>query len=323
MAGISDKALKSNYAGNKYRFNKGSELQNKEFADGSGLEMYETDFRGYDPQIGRFWQQDPYALINDSSSPYVFADNNPILLNDPLGLLSDSTHPDVLPTEVFTYTPPTLPSSQVDVGTADVGAQGGDPAANSDPAPATAAAPINSGTSEGNSTADNQGTFSKVYSKITEAAYYINDYNPLAQGYNWVSTALTGHDSYGVKQNLTQASTRLLASAPMGEVGKGVEVGAALIEEGAASIFSHITPKIAGQMARRGWTTELIHGVVNAPFATRVALNRATGNAATAFFTKEGFYVVKDNVTNEIIQISNRLDPGWVPDASIVNPYRP
>lgn len=35
MAGISDKALKSNYSENNYNYNKGNELQSKEFSDGS------------------------------------------------------------------------------------------------------------------------------------------------------------------------------------------------------------------------------------------------------------------------------------------------
>ena len=96
MAGISDKALKTPYAENKYRFNGGNELQNKEFSDGSGLEWYDATHRMYDPQLGRFGQIDPVGEVAASSSLYSFALNNPILLNDPLG--DTTTYPNVIVT---------------------------------------------------------------------------------------------------------------------------------------------------------------------------------------------------------------------------------
>ena len=78
MAGISDKAMKGNYIENKFRFQK-QELQNKEFSDGSGLEMYEFKYRFDDPQIGRFWSVDPKADQYAYNSVYAFSENHVII----------------------------------------------------------------------------------------------------------------------------------------------------------------------------------------------------------------------------------------------------
>lgn len=119
MAGISSKALKPNYAENKYKFNNGNELQGKEFSDGSELGLYDATFRMYDPQIGRFHQLDPLSDLFDGYSPYVFALNNPILMNDPIGLAADTAVPGVplMPAVVVTPNNPQLNPTQVNCPT--------------------------------------------------------------------------------------------------------------------------------------------------------------------------------------------------------------
>jgi RHS repeat-associated protein len=91
MAGISDKALKTQYAENRYKYLEKS-LETKEFSDGRGLEEYDFGARFYDPQIGRFFTKDLLADFMRRWTPYQYAFDDPIRFSDGTGMApNDST----------------------------------------------------------------------------------------------------------------------------------------------------------------------------------------------------------------------------------------
>ncbi|GAC1490129.1 MAG: hypothetical protein NVS1B13_19720 [Flavisolibacter sp.] len=84
MSVISSKALNFGGPSNKYKFG-GKELNNGEFSDGGRLELYDFQARNYDPQIGRWWSNDPKAHKSVWISPDNYCLNNPIRFSDPGG----------------------------------------------------------------------------------------------------------------------------------------------------------------------------------------------------------------------------------------------
>ena len=72
---------KNNKPDFRYLYNAGTERERS-----FGLQWDETDWRGYDAQVGRFHQIDPFSYFLTGITPYNYAFNNPIYFNDPSGL---------------------------------------------------------------------------------------------------------------------------------------------------------------------------------------------------------------------------------------------
>jgi RHS repeat-associated protein len=75
---------------NKYRFGYNVMEKDDEVKNLSGS-SYTTEFRQYDPRLGRWLSLDPLMQQFPSMSPYVAFDDNPIYFTDPLGLAAEGS----------------------------------------------------------------------------------------------------------------------------------------------------------------------------------------------------------------------------------------
>lgn len=78
----------------------------------------------------------------------------------------------------------------------------------------------------------------------------------------------------------------------------------------------HVRPE---KLAERGWTERLVRSTIDGPVRTVPTRDyrRIPGSAdrmddpATAYYGRRGGYVVRNNRTGDIVQVSDRLDPYW------------
>lgn len=80
-----------------------------------------------------------------------------------------------------------------------------------------------------------------------------------------------------------------------------------------------IGPKITRQMRKRGWNASAIRDTVALPEQTVAWRDRRhlpdgtqMDESATAFIRLDGSYVVRNDRTGEVVQISDRTDPNWI-----------
>jgi RHS repeat-associated protein len=125
----------------------------------------------------------------------------------------------------------------------------------------------------------------------------------------------TGKDCSAGYQKLLQedkpiqdVSSETYAVASLGAgLARGVVVaGANALTNSFRAASTVLGKKAVGDMAKRGWTEAMVRGTVRNPVGVARGLEAATGQATTYFFRAEGSFVVRNDATRVIIQVSDR-----------------
>ncbi|MCL2413110.1 MAG: hypothetical protein FWC98_03120, partial [Bacteroidales bacterium] len=215
--------------------------------------------------VGRWLGMDPLMELFYSKSPYVFLNNNPVRFIDPDGRKAIDMEDlrDIIRTSPE---PPEIPSQ------------------NDDPR-------------DGGTLPEVTVTATRTNNALRDGlALMLQSLAMLGQQTNMAF----GNNNASTSQNLMAGvHTMMMMAAPLMMTRK---ISTANQGRRGARTETTITPKITRQMARRGWTERAINNTVNNPYTTRVATNRATGQPATTFYTRDGAYVVRDNASDKLFK---------------------
>jgi len=83
----------------------------------------------------------------------------------------------------------------------------------------------------------------------------------------------------------------------------------------------YLDEKVEAQMTDRGWTSEAIDDVINNPVGTKatrderfdpITHQKVDQGPATMYYRSDGYYVVRNDETGEIIQVTDTTDDGWI-----------
>jgi filamentous hemagglutinin len=115
--------------------------------------------------------------------------------------------------------------------------------------------------------------------------------------------------------------SNILQSTGNGDNGSGTTVGQGGTNPGKIVIDG----KIAGQLEGRGWTTQDVQAVIDEGPVGTTTDNRSASktpdglprnDSASVYGSKSGYVIVNDR-TGEVVQVSGKNDPGWIPDSRI------
>lgn len=138
---------------------------------------------------------------------------------------------------------------------------------------------------------------------------------------NWVHT-LVNYDQDPALQKSIEVATGLSWSEIVAiAIVVGAKEGAKKASKVISKWFRVSTKtgtKIKRQLEKRGWDKDSIDEIISKPSRTVKTKDRRYNSdvtrrddPATAYFDKDGNYVVRNNKTGDIVQISDKTDPEW------------